>query len=133
MDHAISPNKWCMGKCGTIIAKTVDDSSASDEPLVIFAQQNILCPKFFVERTAFFENFDSITSKQQVVVLRKKDLIAFLSSSPFLYFNKPLANYVFECLHFNNFLSLKLRWEMEYCVTKGYCVNYFDIFPGWNP
>ena len=60
MDHAISPNKWCMGKCGTIIAKTVDDSSASDEPLVIFAQQNILCPKFFVERTAFF---DSITSK----------------------------------------------------------------------
>ena len=79
-----------MGKCGTIIAKTVDDSSASDEPLVIFAQQNILCPKFFVERTAFF---DSITSKQQVVVLRKKDLIAFLSSSPVLYFNKPLANY----------------------------------------
>ena len=35
-------------ECGAIIAKTVDDSSASDEPLVIFAQQNILCPKIFV-------------------------------------------------------------------------------------
>ena len=28
----------------------VDDSSTSDEPLVIFAQQNILCPKFFDEK-----------------------------------------------------------------------------------
>ena len=27
----------------------VADSSTSDEPLVIFAQQNKLCPKFFVK------------------------------------------------------------------------------------